>query len=302
MKKMILFFIFGFVLTACFSKAEELKQNMSSSYYVSDSYFKKNEGYDWVSISLKQINDFEIKVSVRSRADKKKPTCTFDDILHKRENNIYASYKEGKTILFKISDNSLSIEGGSAEDENILYYFCSGGATLKGEYKKLEGEIDKKQIDKTIYINSLTYNGFRFLIEQKANKVSIFSPNLKYGKESIINKIEGNIVFSEIADLNADGSPEVYMYIENQKENRVYSSLLAYSVNNGLSMSEIYLAPLSHDKKAFDKYEGNDEFRVVENTLIRRFPIKDNKTKQIQYKLVAGEATWQLKIDKVMEY
>ena len=171
-------------------------------------------------VSLKQINDFEIKVSVRSRADKKKPTCSFDDILHKRENNIYASYKEGKTILFKISDNSLSIEGGSAEDENILHYFCSGGATLKGEYKKLEGEIDKKQIDKTIYINSLSYNGFRFLIEQKANKVSIFSPNLKYGKESIINKIEGNIVFSEIADLNADGSPEVYMYIENQKENR----------------------------------------------------------------------------------
>ena len=289
-------------MTACFSKAEELKQNMSSSYYVSDSYFKKNEGYDWVLVSLKQINDFEIKVSVRSRADKKKPTCTFDDILYKRENNIYASYKEGKTILFKISDNSLNIEGGSAEDENILHYFCSGGATLKGEYKKLEGEIDKKQIDKTIYINSLTYNGFRFFVEQKANKVSIFSPNLKYGKESIINKIEGNIVFSEIADLNADGSPEVYMYIENQKENSGYSSLLAYSVNNGLSMSEIYLAPLSHDKKAFDKYEGNDEFRVVENTLIRRFPIKDNKTKQIQYKLVAGEATWQLKIDKVMEY
>ena len=302
MKKMILFFIFGFVLTACFFKAEELKQNMSSSYYVSDSYFKKNEGYDWVLVSLKQINDFEIKVSVRSRADKKKPTCTFDDILYKRENNIYASYKEGKTILFKISDNSLSIEGGSAEDENILHYFCSGGATLKGEYKKLEGEIDKKQIDKTIYINSLTYNGFRFFVEQKANKVSIFSPNLKYGKESIINKIEGNIVFSEIADLNADGSPEVYMYIENQKENRGYSSLLAYSVNKGLSMSEIYLAPLSHDKKAFDKYEGNDEFRVVENTLIRRFPIKDNKTKQIQYKLVAGEASWQLKIDKIMEY
>lgn len=289
-------------MTACFSKAEELKQNMNTSYYVSDSYFKKNEGYDWVLVSLKQINDFEIKVSVRSRADKKKPTCTFDDILYKRENNIYASYKEGKTILFKISDNSLSIEGGSAEDENILHYFCSGGATLKGEYKKLKGEIDKKQIDKTIYINSLTYNGFGFLIEQKANKVSIFSPNLKYGKESIINKIEGNIVFSEIADLNADGSPEVYMYIENQKENRGYSSLLAYSVNNGLSMSEIYLEPLSHDKKAFDKYEGNDEFRVVENTLIRRFPIKDNKTKQIQYKLIAGEATWQLKIDKIMEY
>lgn len=61
-----LFFIFGFVLTACFSKAEELKQNMNTSYYVSDSYFKKNEGYDWVLVSLKQINDFEVKVSVRS--------------------------------------------------------------------------------------------------------------------------------------------------------------------------------------------------------------------------------------------
>lgn len=53
---------------------------------------------------------------------------------------------------------------------------------------------------------------------------------------------------------------------------------------------------------------GHDEFAVVENVLARRFSIykeEDNnaqptgKTRQIQYKLVPGEAGWLLKIDKV---
>lgn len=70
-------------------------------------------------------------------------------IFYIKENNIYASYKEGKTILFKISDNSLSIRW-KCRGWKYFILFCSGGATLKGEYKKLEGAIDKKQIDKTI--------------------------------------------------------------------------------------------------------------------------------------------------------
>lgn len=56
---------------------------------------------------------------------------------------------------------------------------------------------------------------------------------------------------------------------------------------------------------------GHDEFAVVEGTFVQRFPIyKDTdtnvqptgKTRQLQYKLKAGEAGWVLRLDKAVEY
>jgi len=298
MIKKIIFLFFTIFFIA---HSSEIKKDVYANY-VSDDYSKKNKGYDWVVVSLKNIDKHKARVSIKSRADKKKPTCTFDDIVYKNGNNLFTSYKDGKTILFEVKENSLFIKAESEKDENYLYYFCSGGASLAGEYKRLNEEIDKKQISKISYSNTLIYDKYTFFIEQKKNTLSIFSPDLKYSNKAILQDIEGEIIYSEIADINSDGFPEVYIYTNSLKNGKIYANTIAYSVNGGLSMSDIYLPPLNSDKKAFENYEGNDEFAVVEGTLVRRFPIKDNKTKQIQYKLRAGEASWQLKIDKILEY
>ena len=276
--------------------------NINASNYVSESYFKKDIGYDWVSVSLKDIDAHNAKISIKSRADRKKPTCTFDDVVSKSSNNEYISYKEGKKIIFTLKDDTLSIKSENVEDENILFYFCSGGGSLKGEYKRLYEPLDKKQIDKRNYANTLYYNQYMFFIEESNNTISIFSPNLKYSNKPILKKIDGELIYSEIADMNSDGNPEIYIYTNSLKDKRNYAELTAFSVNNGVSLSEIYLESLSENKKALENFEGNDEFRVVETTLVRRFPIKGNKTKQIQYKLISGEASWQLKVDKILEY
>ena len=52
---------------------------------------------------------------------------------------------------------------------------------------------------------------------------------------------------------------------------------------------------------------GHDEFAVIENSFARRFPVYNEGDanccpkggiRQLQYKLVPGEATWQLKLVK----
>jgi hypothetical protein len=56
---------------------------------------------------------------------------------------------------------------------------------------------------------------------------------------------------------------------------------------------------------------GHDEFAMVENTFVQRFPIYNpgdtnaeptGGTRQIQYKLVDGEASRLFEVDKVVEY
>jgi hypothetical protein len=57
-----------------------------SGSYVSDSYFKKDEGYDWVKVDISSSEKNGIVVAIRSRTDKKKPDLYFrwDLRIHQR--------------------------------------------------------------------------------------------------------------------------------------------------------------------------------------------------------------------------
>jgi len=115
---------------------------------------------------------------------------------------------------------------------------------------------------------------------------------------------------AEVADLNADGSPEIYVYVTSAGSGS-YGSLVAYGANRRKSLSEIYLPPISQNPAASRGYMGHDEFAVVQNVLVQRFPIhRDTDTsarptggrRQLQYKLVPGEAGWILKLDRTVDY
>ena len=65
------------------------------------------------------------------------------------------------------------------------------------------------------------------------------------------------------------------------------------------------------DQSLMTGYMGHDQFAVVENVLVQRFPIyregdvnakPTGGTRQIQYRLVPGEAGWILRVDRVVEY
>jgi hypothetical protein len=142
------------------------------------------------------------------------------------------------------------------------------------------------------------------------NELKIVPSGLAIDNTPIVRAIDGQITRAEVADLDADGSPEIYVYIRSAGSGS-YGTLVAYSANRRKSLSEIYLPPVSDDAQAARGYMGHDDFAVVENTLVRRFPVyKDGDSnaapsggvRQLQYKLKPGEANWQLKLERRVEY
>ena len=156
----------------------------------------------------------------------------------------------------------------------------------------------------------LTLQGITFHVvatnEGSLNQLTITPSGLEIVNRVMKQEIDGRVTGAEIADINADGSPEIYVFV-NSAGSGAYGSLVAYSANNKKSLSEIYLPPLENDKKNSVGYMGHDEFTVIEDSLARRFPVYNEGDanccpkggiRQLQYKLVPGEATWQLKLIK----
>jgi hypothetical protein len=163
--------------------------------------------------------------------------------------------------------------------------------------------------DRTLSEQGITFR-VRSANKGSLNRVRIEPRGLKGNNAAVEKEIDGTVVDAEVADLNIDGSPEIYVYVTSAGSGS-YGSLVAYAVNKRKSMSEIYLPSLVDDPKASKGYRGHDEFRVVESTLVRRFPVyRDGDTnaqptggiRQVQYKLKAGEAGWILRPDQIVNY
>lgn len=157
--------------------------------------------------------------------------------------------------------------------------------------------------------------GIRFVVQASSNgslnTLTITPSGLAEVNDVITREIDGTVTNAEVADINADGSPEIYVWV-NSAGSGSYATPIGYSANNKKSLSEIYFPPISDDPINSKGYMGHDEFAVVEGVVAQRFPIygegdtnagpTTGKTRQLQYKLVPGEAGWVMKLDQVVEY
>ncbi len=104
--------------------------------YVDDGYSLREQGADWVMITATPLADSKLQIAVKSRSDIKKPTCTYNATTRfNPKTGDYETNENGQTISFTFSDQQLEIDGS---DSNLLYYYCSGGATLKGVYQQAD--------------------------------------------------------------------------------------------------------------------------------------------------------------------
>lgn len=159
----------------------------------------------------------------------------------------------------------------------------------------------------------LTYPGsnISFKINTKGDSLIIQPSGLSISNETLYHDITGyTVVNAEIGNLNIDSYPELFVYLTSDGSGS-YGKLIGYSVNNGKSVSQVYLPDISENDEVSKGYMGHDEMAIVENTFCQRFPIykegdsNANPTggiRQIQYKLVDGESSRILKIDKVINF
>jgi hypothetical protein len=157
----------------------------------------------------------------------------------------------------------------------------------------------------TPFKRTLSLHGMRFAVESPnrpaGNTVRIATEGLANGASIIDRDIPGSVIGADVADLDADGSPEVYVYI-GASDTSGRAALVAYAANRGKSLSDIYLPPLEDEQGAAIGFVGPEEIAVVEASLARRFAIEGGKTRQLRYRLHAGEAGWQLRLDRTDEF
>jgi hypothetical protein len=181
---------------------------------------------------------------------------------------------------------------------------------LDKEHKEKALNQNLLQKNERIYSKTLAWNKFTFLVQVNGDRLEIKPSGLEINNQEEIHEIYGLISGAEIGDLNNDNYPEILVYITTVGSGS-YGSIIGYSVNNGKSMSRIYLPDLSGNLEISKGYMGHDEFAIVENSFVQRFPIYNPEdtnaqptggTRQIQYKLVDGEASRIFEVDKVVEY
>ncbi|WP_282037133.1 PliI family lysozyme inhibitor of I-type lysozyme [Saccharicrinis aurantiacus] len=172
-----------------------------------------------------------------------------------------------------------------------------------------------EEIHHEVFNKELSASGIRFSVsyvkEISATLLTIKTVGLEAREFNETIDVQGDfVVGAEVADLNSDGSPELFVFTQSPGSGS-YGKVYAFSVNNKKSMSQVYFQPTSENKAISEGYMGHDAFSISENSLVQRFPIykrsdsNANPTggmRKVSYKLLNGEAGRKLVVDRVTTY
>ena len=159
---------------------------------------------------------------------------------------------------------------------------------------------------------TLNLQGISFQVhssgEGSQQQLTITTTGAKPPIKPIRQTVNGQVVGAEVADLNNNGMPEIYVFVQGAGSGS-YGEVVGFAVIKGSELSPITLPELTGANA--QGYQGHDQFQVVESCLARRFPIYkpgDSNAKatggqrQICYKLKAGEAGFILQPTSVLKF
>jgi hypothetical protein len=197
-------------------------------------------------------------------------------------------------LPFFISCNNEQNSAGNSKEETI-----SNDSLSRTQIPQTDSNTIV--FSKKLALQNITYD-IKSIGKGSIQKLTIVPAGLKLYNDSINLEVDP-IMGAEIEDLDSDGFPELLIYTQSAGSGS-YGNVIGYSPNKGKSLSQIYFPELDINLAAFKGYLGQDEFAIVENSLVRRFKIYDSnakptgKLRQLEYKLKPGEASKKFVLNK----
>lgn len=165
--------------------------------------------------------------------------------------------------------------------------------------------------ERPAFEKALTLNGITFRVScpnrGSLDELRIEPEGLTADNSPAVQEVAGTVTGADVADLDGDGSPEIYVYLQSSGSGS-HGSLVAFSANELASLSGIDLPDLMDDKAASAGYQGHDQFAIVGNRLSRRFPVyrdgdpdssPSGGVREVLYRLEAAPEGWALRITEV---
>jgi hypothetical protein len=160
---------------------------------------------------------------------------------------------------------------------------------------------------------TLALQGIRFSLasanQGSVNTLVVTPAGLATDNRPQRQAIDGTVSSAELADLDGDGSPELYVAVTSAGSGSA-GSLVGWAVNKRKSLSGVFLPPLDAASPQAQGYQGHDNFQVDGSRLVQRFPIyrpgdanasPSGGERALFYRLARGEAGWLLQLDKSVD-
>lgn len=182
------------------------------------------------------------------------------------------------------------------------------GGAAAGQYgNQSGGQYGNQGGGQSNFYRSLSFEGVTFDINASGNgMLTIRAYGLQGDDDVAEHQVYGkNITGAEVADLDGNGSPEVFVYLTSG--NQSYGEVIAYSVLGRSAMVQVYFPGVQNNQAVNNGYMGYDEFAIVENRLVQRFPIfqygrRSGKSRRIEWQMVRGENSPVFRVGRVTEF
>ncbi len=260
------------------SKSEtiEIQDRGNVSYFVTPSYFDRNEGLPWMAIKIKPAGPGIIKLSLRSSVNTKEtnPNCSFDGQAYEIADSSYKFYIMQTEVHIDIMEDGLDIYTIDTSAKSVLECPCENGNSIRGVYKKLDEPLDMNGIDKTVFHKKIKRDDFQFILQSETAKelaITFIHGEARQNLPTIKIKDDLSILDAESEDLDNDGFPELLIYLQSNNA-EAYGEIKAISMH-AEGFENIRSLNTKENTAINKNYRGHDEFKIVNNTLVQRFPI-----------------------------
>jgi hypothetical protein len=114
---------------------------------------------------------------------------------------------------------------------------------------------------------TLTLQGVNFHVtcanEGSQNTLRIAPSGALHVPKVIEQEIDGSVIGAEVADLDGNGTPEIYVFVQSAGSGS-YGTVVGHAMNRGSSITPIVMPELTDDARASSSYMGRDRFVLTD--------------------------------------